>query len=58
MNDADEVRATALDYFEGWYDADLARVDSALHPRLVKRSVDQVVNAFWQLTDPDDEVGK
>jgi pimeloyl-ACP methyl ester carboxylesterase len=32
VNDADAVRATALDHFEGWHDADLARVDSALHP--------------------------
>jgi hypothetical protein len=26
------------DYFEGWYDADTARMDRALHPDLVKRS--------------------
>jgi hypothetical protein len=25
------------DYFEGWFDADLARMDRALHPELVKR---------------------
>jgi hypothetical protein len=31
------IVATALDYFEGWYDADLDRVDRALHPQLVKR---------------------
>ena len=37
MNDTEAVVATALDYFEGWYDADLARVDRALHPQLVKR---------------------
>jgi ketosteroid isomerase-like protein len=25
------------DYFEGWYDGDVARMDRALHPELVKR---------------------
>jgi len=42
VNDTEAVVATALDYFEGWYDADEARVDRALHAELVKRSVDQV----------------
>jgi hypothetical protein len=36
------VIATAREYFEGWYDADLARVDRVLHPALVKRSAMQV----------------
>jgi hypothetical protein len=31
------VVATALDYFEGWFDADEARIARALHPNLVKR---------------------
>jgi Putative lumazine-binding len=26
------------DYFEGWFDGDVARMDRALHPGLVKRS--------------------
>lgn len=42
MNDTEAVVATAPDYFEGWYDADVVRVDHALHAQLVKRSVDQV----------------
>lgn len=37
MNDSEAIVATVLDYFEGWYDADLARVDRALHPQLAKR---------------------
>jgi hypothetical protein len=37
VNEKDAIVATALDYFEGWYDADLDRVDRALHPQLVKR---------------------
>lgn len=41
-NDTEAVVATALDYFEGWYAGDVARVDRALHAQLVKRSVDQV----------------
>jgi ketosteroid isomerase-like protein len=31
------VTQAALDYFEGWFDGDVARMDSALHPDLVKR---------------------
>jgi len=36
---ADEraVVATALDYFEGWFDGDEVRMARALHPDLVKR---------------------
>lgn len=50
MNDEDAVIATALDYFEGWYDADPVRVDRALHPQLVKRSVHQVRDNSGSLT--------
>ena len=32
------ITQTALDYFEGWFDSDVARMDRALHPDLVKRS--------------------
>jgi len=35
--DREAVVATALDYFEGWFDADEARMERALHPDLVKR---------------------
>lgn len=42
MNDREAVVATALDYFEGWYDADPERVERALHPQLSKRWADQV----------------
>jgi hypothetical protein len=37
---ADEAAlvATALDYFEGWFDGDTDRMDRALHPALAKRS--------------------
>ena len=35
------VRATILDYFEGWYDADVDRMRRALHPLLAKRSFRQ-----------------
>jgi Putative lumazine-binding len=37
-----EVVATALDYFEGWFDGDVERMDRALHPGLAKRSLGQV----------------
>jgi hypothetical protein len=37
--DSAAVRATALDYIEGYYNADTARMARALHPDLVKRIV-------------------
>lgn len=33
------IRATALDYIEGWYAGDAARMERALHPDLAKRMV-------------------
>src|SRR5712692_3622293 len=33
------IRAACLDYIEGWYTADAARMERALHPDLAKRIV-------------------
>ena len=35
--DAEAVTDTVLDYFEGWFDGDTARMERALHPDLAKR---------------------
>jgi len=40
-SDSAAIRATALDYIEGWYAGDAARMERALHPRLAKRIVRQ-----------------
>jgi len=37
--DSAAVRAAALDYIDGWYAADGARMQRALHPELAKRNV-------------------
>ena len=37
--DSAAIRATALDYAEGWYDGNGDRMARALHPELVKRIV-------------------
>jgi hypothetical protein len=37
--DSAAIRATALDYAEGWYTGDAERMGHALHPELVKRIV-------------------
>jgi hypothetical protein len=37
-----EIVRTALDYFEGWFDADSERMKRALHAGLAKRSLRQV----------------
>src|SRR5215510_4169616 len=33
------ITKTALNYIEGWYQADAARMESALHPELAKRMI-------------------
>src|SRR5215510_6804853 len=33
------IRQAALDYIEGWYEGDAARMEKALHPELAKRIV-------------------
>jgi putative lumazine-binding protein len=41
---ADDLAAiewTVLDYFEGWFDGDVARMDRALHPGLAKHAIGQ-----------------
>jgi hypothetical protein len=35
------VRATTLDYFEGWFDGDPVRMERALHPGLAKHALGQ-----------------
>ena len=37
--DSTAIRATALDYAEGWYEGSAERMARALHPELVKRIV-------------------
>jgi hypothetical protein len=39
QSDADKeaIRATALDYVEGWYEGNAERMERALHPELSKR---------------------
>jgi hypothetical protein len=37
--DTAAIRATALDYVEGWYEGNPTRMARALHPELVKRIV-------------------
>jgi hypothetical protein len=37
--DSAAIRSTALDYVEGWYTGDAARMERALHPELAKRIV-------------------
>lgn len=35
------IVAAALDYYEGWFDGKPDRMERALHPELVKRSIEQ-----------------
>lgn len=38
--DSTAIRQAALDYIEGWYAGDAARMERALHPELAKRIVE------------------
>jgi hypothetical protein len=38
MSDEQAIKQTVVDYFESWVDADAARMEGALHPRLAKRA--------------------
>ena len=35
------ITRAVLDYFEGWFDGDAARMERALHPGLAKRSLEK-----------------
>jgi hypothetical protein len=35
------IERTVLDYFEGWFEGDPVRMERALHPELVKRSLEE-----------------
>jgi hypothetical protein len=37
--DSAAIRKAALDYIQGWYEGDAARMEGALHPELAKRIV-------------------
>lgn len=37
--DEEAIKATALDYIEGWYEGNAERMERALHPELAKRVV-------------------
>jgi len=41
VDESAAIRATALDYVEGWYTGDAARMERALHPELAKRIVNR-----------------
>jgi hypothetical protein len=47
--DSAAIRATAMDYIEGWYTADPIRMERALHPELAKRVVTTDARGHSQL---------
>ncbi len=49
--DSTAIRATALDYIEGWYDGDVVRTEQALHPHLAKRFLERLPDGSIRLTD-------
>jgi hypothetical protein len=51
-SDAEQIRAVALDYIEGWYTQDPVRMERALHPQMLKRRV--VVDPKTKATSLDE----
>lgn len=49
--ESEEIRKTALDYIEGWYEGDTLRMDRSLHPDLVKRVIEN--NQIQLMTKSD-----
>lgn len=49
--DSAAIRATALDYIEGWCGADAGRMEKALHPHLAKRFVEPLAAGNVRLTE-------
>ena len=47
--DSAAIRAAALDYIDGWYTGDAARMERALHPELAKRIVETDPRGFSRL---------
>jgi hypothetical protein len=44
------IAAAVHDYYEGWYDADVARMQRALHPELAKRFLADAAGAELRTT--------
>jgi hypothetical protein len=45
------ITRTVLDYFEGWYDGDVKRMERALHDDLVKRGPGLAVTTKQRMLD-------
>ena len=50
MTDKAAVVETVLDYFEGWFDGDAARMERALHPDLAKRALSDDAKSLDETT--------
>ena len=49
--DSAAIRTTALDYIEGWYSGNAARMERALHPHLAKRFIERLPDGSLRLTE-------
>ncbi|MCG8420043.1 MAG: nuclear transport factor 2 family protein [Proteobacteria bacterium] len=50
-SDRAAIRQAALDYAEGWYQGDAARMERALHPDLAKRTIKTDPKSGWTRLD-------
>ena len=57
------ITRTVLDYFEGWFEADVPRMERALHPQLAKHALEvddslRVISAPWMIDATAEGRGK
>ena len=50
MSEHAAIEQACLDYFEGWFEGDAARMERALHPELAKRSLDGDAESVKHIT--------
>lgn len=53
QTDSNAIKNTALDYIEGWYERDAQRMESALHPKLVKRLMRKTPDGKYLIGEHD-----
>lgn len=51
QSDEELITAAAMDYIEGWYTGDAARMERALHPDLVKRYLQKQADGSFAISD-------
>lgn len=63
MDDNEKIKQTALNYIEGWYEGNSDRMKKALYPKLAKRRITSLEEAWevdtkWMISATEEGKGK